>query len=383
MFDSLIEFIRTQFPNPGVVPLHAPLLGALEKRYLSECIDSTFVSSVGPQVDAFEQALCQQTGRQYAVAMVNGTAALHLGLVVAGVVAGSEVIVSAMTFIATANAVNYCGADPIFVDIEPSTLGICPTALRTWLSVNCRLVNNTCVNQTTGKTVKVCLCTHIFGHPARMNELVRVCEEFHITLVEDAAEALGSYSEGRHVGGHGLCAIFSFNGNKILTTGGGGALVTDDPIVAKRVRHLATTAKKPHRWESCHDEVGYNFRMPNLNAALGCAQLERLDSMLIDKRNLARAYINFTASTEFQIIEEAPEDHSNYWLNAVLCTNEKRRNALLEFAEKEGVQLRPVWQILPDSVPYRSAQRAELPTARDYTSRLINLPSSSRLIADA
>jgi len=378
MFNDLLAFIRRQYPGQETIPLHAPVLGEFEKQHLAECIDSTFVSSVGPSVDQFEQLLCKFVGCRYAVATVNGTAALQLGLHAIGVGQEMEVILQPMTFIASANAISHCGAVPVFVDIECESLGICPDALQDWLETHTEVHADQCINKTTGRVVKACMCMHSFGLPSKLEELYRVCEAFHITLVADGAEALGSEYRGGSIAQHAAWTTFSFNGNKIITTGGGGALVTNDEGLAVQARHLATTAKISHAWESRHDAIGFNFRMPNINAALGCAQLRRLPSLLADKRALAAEYGAFLSESTLQWLVEPEHGRSNYWLNAALCADAIEREQLLLAAKAQNIQLRPVWELLSDSQVYAHAQAGPLPVAGEIAQRLVNLPSSPR-----
>jgi len=374
-FGALFSFIRDSY-GEGSVPLHIPQLGELEKTSLADCIDSGFVSSVGPMVTEFENQLSEITGRRYVVATVNGTAALHLGLHASGVDQESEVILSPMTFIATANAIRYCGASPVFVDVEPTNLGICPQALKRWLEMHTVLRRDVRVNISSGRRVRGCLCMHTFGHPSKTKELLDVCRHYGIELFEDAAEALGSLYHGQHVGGDGRWAALSFNGNKILTTGGGGALLTDDEEFAQLARHLATTAKEIHPWESAHDQIGFNYRMPSINAALGCAQLQRFESILSAKRELACHYRRVLQETPLTWIDEPEFAQSNFWLNAVLCDSYEQREALLNEAATQGVQMRPVWKLLSDNTPYKNAENDGLELARALSQKLVNLPST-------
>ncbi|NHN39443.1 LegC family aminotransferase [Pseudomaricurvus alcaniphilus] len=378
MFDDLFEFIQRQYPAEAPVALHRPLLGELEKQYLAECIDSTFVSSVGPDIAEFEQGICELTDHRYAIATVNGTAALQLGLTLSGVDAGSEVIIQPFTFVATANAIRYCGANPVFVDIESRNLGICPQKLRQWLLDNVEVQQGVCVNKTSNRRVVACLCMHTFGHPSRMDELLAVCQEFGVLLLEDGAEALGSRYRGEHVGHHGDWMAISFNGNKIITTGGGGALLSNDESWAQRAKHLGSTAKTPHPWETSHDQLGFNFRLPNINAALGRAQLQRFQAILADKRQLARQYQQCLQGSGLEFVLEPDACESNYWLNAVLCRDQKQRDHLLQLGGEQQLQLRPAWTLLHRLPMYRDCLRGDLATAEAMAMRLVNLPSSAR-----
>jgi aminotransferase in exopolysaccharide biosynthesis len=374
-FRLLFSFIRENYGS-DTVPLHAPQLGELEKQSLVDCIDSGFVSSVGPLVTEFENQLKRITGRRYVVATVNGTAALHLGLHASGVDRGCEVILSPMTFIASANAIQYCGAAPVFVDIESTNLGICPEALRRWLEKYTVLRGGVGVNVGSGRRVKGCLCMHTFGHPSKTKDLLEVCQSFGVELFEDAAEALGSHYYGQHVGGDGRWSALSFNGNKILTTGGGGALVTDDEEFATFARHLATTAKETHQWESSHDQIGFNYRMPSLNAALGCAQLQRFESIRNAKRKLAEQYREVVKDTPLTWVDEPEFAESNFWLNTVICNSYEQREALLGKAAQLRIQMRPVWKLLSENTPYQKAENDGLTVARELSLKLVNIPST-------
>nr|WP_311195344.1 LegC family aminotransferase [Suttonella sp. R2A3] len=314
----LIDFIREAFAQQDFIPLHEPRFMGNEKKYLNECIDSTFVSSVGKFVDEFERKFAEYVGAKYAVATMNGTAALHLSLVLAGADKNTEVITQPLTFIATTNAISYCGAQPIFIDVDKDTLGMSPTALRHFLTENAKVENGKCINISSGKVIQACLPMHTFGHPCRINEIAEICQQWHLVLVEDAAESLGSYYKNKHTGTFGQLGTFSFNGNKVITSGGGGVIVTDDDVLAKKAKHLSTTAKMPHLFEYVHDYIGYNYRLPNLNAALLVAQMEQLDSFLVAKRKLAQEYKAFCAENDIYWVQEPADSQSNYWLQAVI-----------------------------------------------------------------
>ena len=381
LIPRLLTAIR-EAAGPGPVGLHVPEFGGNESRYLQECIDSTFVSSVGPFVDRFERELAAFTGARHAVAVVNGTAALHIALRLAGVKPGDEVLIPALTFVATANAVMYCGASPHFVDSEPVTLGVDPRALREHLLREADLVAGECVNRRTRRPIRALVPMHTFGHPSDMDGLRAVAKDFHLALVEDAAESLGSYHRGAHTGTLGLLGTLSFNGNKVITTGGGGAILTNDPELARRAKHLTTTAKVPHRWEYVHDEVGYNYRMPNLNAALGCAQLERLPAMLEAKRRLFSSYETALREVpEVSLVREPEGCRSNYWLQAILLQpgHENARDGVLAATNDAGLMTRPVWRLLHRLAPFASCPRMSLAKAEAIEAALINLPSSANL----
>lgn len=379
MFEECVTFIQKIYNTQAFIPLHEPRFAGNEKKYLNDCIDSTFVSSVGQFVDRFEAEFARTVGAKYAVATVNGTAALHISLILAGVERDDEVITQPLTFIATANAISYIGANPVFLDVDLETMGLSPDALKSFLEQKCVITEGKCINRSSGKTIKVCVPMHTFGHPCRIDELKALCDEWHIVLVEDAAESLGSYYKNKHTGTFGTLAAFSFNGNKIITSGGGGVIVTDDEALAKRAKHLTITAKVPHKWEYVHDEIGYNYRLPNLNAALLCAQLEQLPHFLTDKRELAAEYKSFFESQNFQFFHEPKESRSNYWLNAVLMDNLKQRDAFLEYTNSHGVMTRPIWALMNKLEMFKTCQHDKLENALFLEERVINIPSSVRL----
>jgi perosamine synthetase len=362
--------------------LHEPVFLGNEKYYLQDCIDSTFVSSVGRYVERFESELAAYTGSRRAVAVVNGTAALHVALQLAGVKAGDEVIVPTLTFVATANAVRYLGAIPHFSDSNENTLGLDPFSLREWLDYVTESVSDGVVNRLTGRPIRAIVPMHTFGHPCDLDGLLSVANDYSLVLVEDAAESLGSFYFGRHTGTLGRLGILSFNGNKILTTGGGGAILTDDENLADRAKHLTTTAKQPHRWEYAHDEIGYNFRMPNLNAALGCAQLEQLTEFLASKRRLTGLYLNVLSGiAEMRLMQEPRGCESNYWLQALILDEAiaYQRDGILQATNDEGFMTRPAWRLIHQLKPYQDCPRSPLPVAESLVRRIINLPSSSGL----
>ena len=377
----ILEAIRTVIGD-GQVALHEPTFEGNEWRYLKECLDSTFVSSVGKFVDRFESDLAKYTGAKYAVAVVNGTAALHIALKIAGVRAGEEVLVPSLTFIATANAVAYCSATPHFVDSEITTLGIDTEKLREYLLANTHQIGDRCVNRATGKIISALVPMHTFGHPSDLDGLMAIAKDFNIVLIEDAAESLGSFYHGKHTGTFGLLGTLSFNGNKTITTGGGGAILTNDPQLAKFAKHLTTTAKLPHQWEYRHDEVGYNYRMPNLNAALGCAQLEQLPELIVFKRVLyARYFSAFSQLKGVKLIAEPENCHSNYWLQAILLDEPfaAQRDLILSTTNAAGVMTRPVWNLLHQLPIFSNNPKMEISTGESIARRLINIPSSPML----
>lgn len=367
-------------------PLHAPRFGGNELSYLKECLDTTFVSSVGPFVDRFEQELAAYTGAKHAVTVVNGTAALHVGLLVAGVLPGDEVLVPALTFVATANAVAHSNAIPHFVDSCETTLGIDPIALRSYLERNADLRGGGCVNRNTGRIIRAVVPMHTFGHPVEMDGLLAVAADFNLVVVEDAAESLGSSYHGHHTGTFGFVGTLSFNGNKTITTGGGGALLTNDESVARRIKHLTTTAKLPHRWEFRHDEVAFNYRLPNLNAALGCAQLEQLPLFLMEKRRLHERYREALANVQgVRLLGEPLGCTSNFWLQTLILDKNfaDLRDPILAATNDAGLMTRPAWATMHSLPAYRDCPRMPLPVAESLERRVINLPSSAILGAES
>ncbi|MFA6060407.1 MAG: LegC family aminotransferase [Taibaiella sp.] len=377
---DILAFIRKTFnEEKEFIPLHAPTFGGNEKKYLEETIDSTFVSSVGAFVNKFEEEIAKYTGAKYAVACVNGTNALHLALLVNDVLANDEVLSQALTFIATANAISYCCAVPVFIDVDKDTLGMSPQALQSFLENNAeKKQDGFTYNKTTGRRIKACVPMHTFGLPLRIDEVVAICKEWNISLIEDAAESLGSYYKGVHTGRSGIIGTFSFNGNKTITCGGGGALITDDEALAKRAKHLTTQAKVPHPWRFMHDEIGYNYRMPNLNAALACAQLEQLDSFLENKRELANLYKEFFGGTTIQFVTEIENTKANYWLNAVLLNDENERDEFLKVTNENGVMTRPVWDLMNTLPMFNDCQHDGLENSKWLADRIVNIPSSVR-----
>jgi perosamine synthetase len=366
----------------GPLALHEPSFNGNEWAYIKECLDSNFVSSVGKFVDRFEDDLASFTGAKRAVAVVNGTAALHVALILAGVETGEEVLLPALTFIATANAVTYCQATPHFVDCEERSLGMDAVALREYLSKITEIRNGQCVNRKTGRIIRAMVPMHTFGHPVDIDALLAIAHDFHLKLIEDAAESLGSTVGGQHTGTFGLMSALSFNGNKTITTGGGGAILTNDIGLGKRAKHITTTAKLPHRWNFMHDEVGYNYRLPNLNAALGCAQLEQLPAFLRDKRRLFKQYqAAFAYVPGVRLVAEPSGSRSNYWLQTLLLdtANAEQRDAVLNATNDVGLMTRPIWALLNRLPMYSNAPKAPLPVAESLEHRVINIPSSSAL----
>jgi len=379
MFNNFVDFVRDIYGKDGIIPLHKPLFIGNEKQYLNECIDSTYVSSVGKFVDQFEEKIANYVGVKYAVATSSGTSALHIALIVSGVNPSDEVITQPLTFVATCNAINYCGATPVFVDVDMDTMGLSPKSLRDFLLKNTTVKNKQCINNITGKVVKACLPMHTFGHPCRIEEIKDICEKFHINLVEDAAESLGSFYKGKHTGKFGLIGTLSFNGNKIITAGGGGCLITDNKELAIRARHLTTTAKVPHKWEYSHDMIGYNYRMPNINAALLIAQLENLEVFLKSKRKIAMKYKGFFKDKPYKFFEEPPNSQSNYWLNSIILNNKEQQQQFLNDTNSNGVMTRPVWDLINKLDIYKKSYCSDLTNAEFLSERVINVPSSAIL----
>ena len=329
-YKDVVSFIHDLYGTDEMVPLHVPTFRGNEKKYLNECIDSTFVSSVGKFVDKFEEMITDYTGTTKAVVCVNGTNALHMALMLVGVERDDEVITQALTFIATCNAISYIGAHPVFIDVDKDTMGLSPIALESWLLENTEIKGDSCFNKRTGRRIKACVPMHTFGHPVHLDELVEVCKRYHIDIVEDAAESLGSFYKGKHTGTYGKIGVISFNGNKTITTGGGGMLLFRDEELGKVAKHITTQAKVPHRWEFVHDQIGYNYRMPNINAALGCAQLEQINDILENKRETAELYKVFFKDKEAITFFCEPNNcKSNYWLNAVLLNNKEQQSLFL------------------------------------------------------
>ncbi|DAB37598.1 MAG: aminotransferase DegT [Sulfuricurvum sp. GWF2_44_89] len=378
-FEAVTNFIQKTFQTETFLPLHEPRFIGNEKAYLNECIDSTFVSSVGVFVDRFEKEFAAYVGSKYAVATMNGTAALHIALLLADVQQDDEVITQPLTFIATANAISYIGANPIFVDVDRDTMGLSPDALKTFLETHCKIVDDRCINTMSGKTIKACVPMHTFGHPCRIDEIKALCDQWRLALVEDAAESLGSTYDNRHTGTFGVLGVFSFNGNKIITSGGGGVIVTDDEELAKRAKHITTTAKIPHRWEYVHDEIAYNYRLPNLNAALLCAQMENLDLFLENKRLLTSEYGSFFDAASITLVREPDHARSNYWLQTLILNNKEEQEAFLSYTNDRGVMTRPIWRLMNKLEMFKGCLCSDLSNALWLEERVVNIPSGVRL----
>ena len=377
MFENVINFIQDTYKTKEFIPLHEPRFIGNEKKYLNECIDSTFVSSVGKFVDEFEEMVARFSGAKYAVATSNGTSALHIGLKLVGVDGSCEVITQPLTFIATVNAISYCNAKPIFVDVDRETLGLSPSKLKEFLEEFTILnENGECINKSTNKIIKACIPMHTFGHPCKIDEIVEICDSYNIAVVEDAAESLGSYHKGKHTGSFGKVGVFSFNGNKIITAGGGGMLVTDDEQLAKKAKHITTTSKVPHPYEYIHDEIGYNYRLTNLAAALGVAQMENIQLFIDKQRYLAKKYEVFFKDTNIDFIKEPKDSKSNYWLNTVILKDRQTRDEFLKYTNDNGIMARPIWRLMNKLDMFKDAQTDDLGNSKWLEDRVVNISSS-------
>ena len=384
MYEDIVKFIRNHYDakDGETVMLHAPTFAGNEKKFLNECIDSTFVSSVGQFVDRFERDMEAFTGAKKAVVCVSGTNALHMAMMLAGVERDDEVLTQALTFIATCNAISYIGAHPVFIDVDMDTMGLSPKAMEIWLEDNAEMRDDgQCYNKTTGRRIKACVPMHTFGHPARIKEIAEVCRKWNIELVEDAAESIGSCVDGQYTGTFGKVGAISFNGNKTITTGGGGMLLFQDEQLGTYAKHITTQAKVPHRWEFVHDHIGYNYRMPNINAALGCAQLEQIDRFIESKRATAEAYKEFFREEPYGIrfMSEPEGTKSNYWLNAVMLPDKEAQLTFLEYTNDNGVMTRPIWELMNRLVMFKDAQHDELKNTIYLADRIVNIPSSVKL----
>jgi len=372
---KFVEFSREIF-GEDFIPLHRPVFEGNERQYLVDCIDSNFVSSVGEKVTLFEERIAEFTGSKYAVATVNGTAALHVALKLAGVARGDEILSQSLTFIATCNAISYTGAHPVFVDVDLDTMGMSPVALRRFLEAHAEKKNGQAFNKTSGRRIAACVPMHTFGLPCRIKEIATICGEWGMSLIEDAAESLGSYVSDRHTGTFGEIATLSFNGNKVITTGGGGMLITDSEELAARAKYLTTTAKVPHPYKFVHDEVGYNYRMPNLNAALGCAQIERLTEFLSIKSALAERWAGFFESHGVKFARAEGSNKANHWLNAIVLDSKSDRDEFLEYTNENGVMTRPAWNLMSSLVMFKDCQSDGLENSIWLQDRVVNIPSS-------
>ncbi|MGM9684869.1 MAG: LegC family aminotransferase [Bacteroidaceae bacterium] len=379
-YKKITDFIHDLYGAKDFVPLAVPVFIGNEKKYLNECIDTTFVSSVGKFVDRFEEETAKYTGAKRAVVCVSGTNALHMSLMLAGVQRDDEVLTQALTFIATCNALSYIGAHPVFIDVDRDTMGLSPVAVREWLAKNSEQKNGECYNKNTGRRVKACVPMHTFGHPVHLEELVEVLNEYHIELVEDAAESIGSLYKGKHTGTFGKVGALSFNGNKTITTGGGGMMLFNDEELGAYAKHITTQAKIPHRWEFKHDHIGYNYRMPNINAALGCAQLEHIEEYVASKRETAKAYEEFFKNIpEIEFFVDTPDTRSNYWLNVVILKDKDAQQDFLEYTNDNGVMTRPIWELMNRLPMFEKCENDGLKNTIYFADRVVNIPSSVKL----
>lgn len=376
-YNKTIDFIREYYGNQEFTPLSIPVFTGNEKKYLNECIDTTYVSSVGKFVDRFEEMVAEYTGAKKAVVCVSGTNALHMAMMLVGVERNDEVLTQALTFIATCNAISYIGAHPVFIDVDKDTMGLSPNAVKKWLEDNAEIKEGTCYNKTTSRRIKACVPMHTFGHPVHLNELIEVCKEWHIELVEDAAESLGSFYQGKHTGTFGKVGAISFNGNKTITTGGGGMLLFMDEKLGEFAKHLTTQAKVPHRWEFVHDHIGYNYRMPNINAALGCAQMEHLEEFVLNKRQTALQYADFFKNiNEIVFFTEPADCRSNYWLNAIILKDKQEQLDFLQQSNENGIMTRPIWELMNRLPMFKYCQKDCLKNTIWFADRVVNIPSS-------
>lgn len=376
MFSDICKFITSLYKNKSIIPLHEPVFPGNEKKYTLDCIESTFVSSVGKYVDRIEEMAKDYTGAEYAIATVNGTSALHTSLRLIDVKKNDLVITQALTFVATANAISYIGAEPVFLDVDLDTMGLSPDAVENYLSEFGELrEDGYTYHKTTGQRISACVPMHTFGHSVKIEKLVKICDNYNISVIEDSAESLGSFYKGKHTGIFGKIGILSFNGNKIATCGGGGMIITNDETIGSFGKHITTTAKKPHKWEYEHDVTGYNYRMPNINAALGCAQLEKMDMFLKVKREIADKYYNFCSKKGINFHTEPENCSSNYWLNAVILASRDERNSFLKYSNEKGIMTRPIWKLMTELDMYKNCLHDTLENSKWLEARVVNLPS--------
>lgn len=379
-YSQVISFVKGIYNTEEFIPLSVPKFVGNEKKYLEECIDTTFVSSVGKFVDRFEEMVAEYTGAKKAVVCVSGTNALHMAMMLVGVQRDDEVLTQALTFVATCNAISYIGAHPVFIDVDKDTMGLSPKAVKTWLETNAKIETGICYNKSTGRRIKCCVPMHTFGHPVHLDELVEVCKEWHIELVEDAAESIGSFYKGKHTGIFGKVGAISFNGNKTITTGGGGMLLFMDEELGQSAKHLTTQAKVPHRWEFVHNQIGYNYRMPNINAAIGCAQMEHLEEFVLDKRETAFKYGEFFKKMDsIEFFMEPADCRSNYWLNAVILKDKQAQLEFLQQTNDNGVMTRPIWELMNRLPMFEHCQNDGLENTIWFADRVVNIPSSVRI----
>ncbi len=380
MYNDFVQFVKKVYGNESFIPLHAPIFKGNEKKYLEHCIDTTYVSSTGEYVNEFEKKLAQYTGAKFAVVTSNGTSALHMALLVSGVQKNELVLTQSLSFIATTNAITYTGAQPVFIDVDKDTMGMSPEALEKFLVKNTIITNGVCTHVKTGKLISACVPMHTFGFPCRIDALSEICSKYNIPLIEDAAESLGSYYRGKHTGLFGKCGVMSFNGNKIITSGGGGAIITNHEALAKHAKHLTTQAKVSHPWAFIHDEIGYNYRMPNVNAALALAQLEKLNEHLTSKNEVAMMYKNyFESNKEMQWVEPIENAMPNYWLNTLLLKDARERDSFLKFTNENGVMTRPAWTLIHRLPMFSECLTDDLKNSSWLEDRIVNIPSSARM----
>ena len=378
MFNETVEFIKKLYPNQNPVPLHAPVFWGNEKEYLQDCIDSTFVSYVGKYVKEFEERTAEFTAAKYAVAVVNGTAALQIALQIAGVQPGDEVITQAMTFVATANAISHCHAKPLFIDVDRNSLGLSLEKLEDFLKKGTIQKNSCCINKKTAAKITAIVPMHTFGFTCQIDNITQLAEKYNIKVIEDAAESLGSYYKNKHSGTFGLAGILSYNGNKTITTGGGGMILTNDSDFAKKARHITTTAKQAHKYEYIHDQVAYNYRMSNVSAAIGVAQMEKIDVYLKNKRETALLYKDYFEDKKMDFFTESKDSKVNYWLNTLILDNEEEKTAFLEYTNNKGIMTRPVWRLMNKLDMYKDFQCEDISNAEWLEARIVNLPSGVR-----
>jgi len=379
MFNDFINFVRKIYRTKKFIPLHEPKFIGNEKKYLNQCIDTTFVSSAGKFVDKFEKKIAKYTGAKYAIATTNGTSALHVSLMLAGVEQDDEVITQPLNFVASCNAISYCRAKPIFIDVDIDTMGLSPFALKSFLENNTTVKNKKCINKKTNKIIRACVPMHSYGHPCRIDEIKKILKKYYIFLIEDAAESLGSFYKNKHTGTFGQLGVLSFNGNKIITAGGGGCIITNDKLLAKKAKHLTTTAKVPHKWNFNHDMIGYNYRMPNLNGALLVAQLENLNYFLKNKRKLAKKYEVFFENIEYNFFKQPKNSNSNYWLNSIILKDKKSRDQFLEKTNSRGIMTRPIWKLMHKLPMFKASHCGDLKNSHWLEERIVNIPSSAKL----
>ena len=379
MFNEFIDFVREVYGTKKNILLHEPKFIGNEKKYLNQSIDRTFVSTVGKFVDEFEEKIAKYVGAKHAIATTNGTSALHVSLILAGVKKNNEVITQPLNFVASSNAISYCNAEPIFIDVDRDTMGLSPSALKSFLNKNTTVKNKQCFNNKTKKVIKACVPMHSYGHPCRIDEIKQICDEYHIFLIEDAAESVGSFYKNRHTGTFGHLGVMSFNGNKIITAGGGGCIVTNDKVLAEKAKHISTTAKVPHKWDFNHDMVGYNYRMPDINAALLLAQLENLNDFINSKRNLANKYEGFFKDRDCDFFKEPKNSKSNYWLNSIILKDKHQKYKFLKETNSKGVMTRPIWTLMNNLPMFKDAQCNNLKNSKWLYERVVNIPSSTTL----